>query len=177
MPEQAENKADMAQSWHLDKASLPCLSASNNANIRRVRQRIEELSSQSEFAGWTFPEVEAKSTRLKPFAAYLRKARCRSAAGTEKQRLMGSQPARMAAVANPAPSVLRFDRLSAARVTASPYQLQPFVKRENKKCLDGRCTMTKIKATILKAVMLKMGGDLHWASIPPRHPLCHMGLL
>ena len=29
-------------------------------SIRRVRQRIEELSSRSEFAGWTFPGGEAK---------------------------------------------------------------------------------------------------------------------
>ena len=33
---------------------------SGNANIRRVRQRIEELSNRSEFAGWTFPGGEAK---------------------------------------------------------------------------------------------------------------------
>ena len=62
-PEQAEKlKADMAQSWHLDKSKpYPAyLLSNNNANIRRVRQRIEELSSRSEFAGWTFPGGEAK---------------------------------------------------------------------------------------------------------------------
>lgn len=67
-PEQAEKlKADMAQSWHLDKSKpYPAyLLSNNNANIRRVRQRIEELSNRSEFAGWTFPGGEAKSTRLK----------------------------------------------------------------------------------------------------------------
>ena len=45
-PEQAEKlKADMAQSWHLDKSKpYPAyLLSNNNANIRRVRQRIEEL--------------------------------------------------------------------------------------------------------------------------------------
>ena len=62
-PEQAEKlKADMAQSWHLDKSKpYPAyLLSNNNANIRRVRQRIEELSNRSEFAGWTFPGGEAK---------------------------------------------------------------------------------------------------------------------
>lgn len=77
-PEQAEKlKADMAQSWHLDKSKpYPAyLLSNNNANIRRVRQRIEELSSRSEFAGWTFPGGEAKSTSLKIVCSlFLRKS-------------------------------------------------------------------------------------------------------
>ena len=49
--------------------------SNNNANIRRVRQRIEELSSRSEFAGWTFPGGDAKSTRLKTVCSlFLRKS-------------------------------------------------------------------------------------------------------
>jgi len=52
----------MAQSgpWKKRKPSPAYLLSNNNANIRRVRQRIEELSSRSEFAGWTFPGGEAK---------------------------------------------------------------------------------------------------------------------
>ena len=34
--------------------------ANNNANIRRVRQRIDDLKNRSEFVGWTFPGGEAK---------------------------------------------------------------------------------------------------------------------
>ncbi len=67
-PEQAEKlKADMAQSWHLDKSKpYPAyLLSNNNANIRRVRQRIEELSNRSELQAGHSPEARQKSTRLK----------------------------------------------------------------------------------------------------------------
>lgn len=60
--EQAEQlKASMSRDWR--KAPVPYPSywlSNNNANIRRVRQRINDLKSRSEFVGWTFPGGEAK---------------------------------------------------------------------------------------------------------------------
>ena len=60
--EQAEKvKAAMSQDWRKDPVPFPSyLLTNNNANIRRVRQRIEELSHKAEFVGWTFPGGEAK---------------------------------------------------------------------------------------------------------------------
>lgn len=54
-------KADMSRDWRKDPVPFPSyLLTNNNANMRRVRQRIEELSNRSEFAGWAFPGGEAK---------------------------------------------------------------------------------------------------------------------
>lgn len=50
-------KADMASSWHYGKAPyLPWQLSNNNAEIRRVKQRIEELSHRAEatYTGWEF---------------------------------------------------------------------------------------------------------------------------
>lgn len=50
-------KADMASSWHYGKAPyLPWQLSNNNAEIRRVKQRIGELSHRAEatYTGWEF---------------------------------------------------------------------------------------------------------------------------
>lgn len=60
--EQAETlKASMSRDWRKDPVPFSSYSLSNNnANIHRVRQRIDELKRRPDFAGWTFPGGEAK---------------------------------------------------------------------------------------------------------------------
>lgn len=54
-------KAAMSQDWRKGPVPFPSYPlTNNNANIRRVRQRIEELSHKAEFVRWTFPGGEAK---------------------------------------------------------------------------------------------------------------------
>jgi hypothetical protein len=138
-PEQAEKlKADMAQSWHLDKSKpYPAyLLSNNNANIRRVRQRIEELSSRSEFAGWTFPGGEAKineaENRLQLIFEEKPDADQRQELKSNGFKWAPSQGAWQRQLnQNAIRAAARIDFLRPEDGT-SPYQLQPFVKRENK---------------------------------------------
>ena len=54
-------QSSMANDWRKDPVPYPSfLLTNNNANIRRVRQRIDDLKNRSEFVGWTFPGGEAK---------------------------------------------------------------------------------------------------------------------
>ena len=74
-PENLENlKADMASGWHYEKKPFQSWELSNNnAEIRRVRQRLESLTRANEVAyvGWEFDggHVEAKreQSRLQVF--------------------------------------------------------------------------------------------------------------
>ena len=55
-------KASMARDWRKDPVPFSSYAlTNNNANIHRVRQRIEELKNRSEFAGWTFPGGRAEA--------------------------------------------------------------------------------------------------------------------
>ena len=138
-PEQAEKlKADMAQSWHLDKSKpySAYLLSNNNANIRRVRQRIEELSNRSEFAGWTFPGGEAKineaENRLQLIFEEKPDADQRQELKSNGFKWAPSQGAWQRQLnQNAIRAAARIDFLRPEDGT-SPYQLQPFVKRENK---------------------------------------------
>ena len=66
-PEQIEKlKADMAQSWHIDPKPFASWALSNNnAEIRRVKERIASLTRQKEvgYVGWEFDggKVEANT--------------------------------------------------------------------------------------------------------------------
>ena len=66
-PENIENlKADMASGWHYEKKPFQIWELSNNnAEIRRVRQRIESLTRASEVAyvGWEFDGGHVEANR------------------------------------------------------------------------------------------------------------------
>lgn len=66
-PENIENlKADMASGWHYEKKPFQSWELSNNnAEIRRVRQRIESLTRASEVAyvGWKFDGGHVEANR------------------------------------------------------------------------------------------------------------------
>ena len=74
-PENIENlKADMASGWHYEKKPFQSWELSNNnAEIRRVRQRIESLTRANEVAyvGWEFDgghvEANREQSRLQVF--------------------------------------------------------------------------------------------------------------
>ena len=110
--------------------------SNNNANIRRVRQRIEELSSRSELAGWTFPGGEAKineaENRLQLIFEEKPDADQRQELKSNGFKWAPSQGAWQRQLnQNAIRAAARIDFLRPEDGT-SPYQLQPFVKRENK---------------------------------------------
>lgn len=68
----AELQASMARDWRKDPVPYPSFYLSNNnANIRRIEQRIHELKNRPEFAGWEFPggraEINQDENRLQLF--------------------------------------------------------------------------------------------------------------
>ena len=70
--ESAKLQASMARDWRKDPVPYPSFHLSNNnANIRRVEQRISDLKNRSEFAGWEFPggraEINEGENRLQLF--------------------------------------------------------------------------------------------------------------
>lgn len=71
--EQIENlKASMENDWRKEPVPYPAyLLSNNNQNMRRVRQRIEELQSRPDFTGWDFEggraEANIEENRLQLF--------------------------------------------------------------------------------------------------------------
>lgn len=68
----AELQASMARDWRKAPVPFPSFHLSNNnANIRRVEQRIDDLKNRSEFSGWEFPggraEINQDENRLQLF--------------------------------------------------------------------------------------------------------------
>ena len=61
-PDMAEElRASMGRDWRKDPVPYPSFHlTNNNANIRRVQQRIDDLKNRGEFVGWTFPGGDAK---------------------------------------------------------------------------------------------------------------------
>ena len=136
--EQVEKvKASMSQDWRKDPVPFPSyLLTNNNANIRRVRQRIEELSNRSEFVGWTFPGGEAKvneaENRLQLIFVEKPDADTRQALKSEAFKWAPSQGAWQRQLnQNAIRAAARLDFLR-PEDGKSPYQLQPFAKRAEK---------------------------------------------
>ena len=136
--EQVEKvKASMSQDWRKDPVPFPSyLLTNNNANIRRVRQRIEELSHKTEFVGWTFPGGEAKvneaENRLQLIFADKPDADTRQALKSEGFKWAPSQGAWQRQLnQNAIRAAARLDFLR-PEDGKSPYQLQPFAKRAEK---------------------------------------------
>ena len=136
--EQVEKvKASMSQDWRKDPVPFPSyLLTNNNANIRRVRQRIEELSHKAEFVGWTFPGGEAKvneaENRLQLIFADKPDADTRQALKSEGFKWAPSQGAWQRQLnQNAIRAAARLDFLR-PEDGKSPYQLQPFAKRADK---------------------------------------------
>jgi hypothetical protein len=130
-------KASMSQDWRKDPVPFPSyLLTNNNANIRRVRQRIEELSNRSEFVGWTFPGGEAKvneaENRLQLIFEDKPDADTRQALKSEGFKWAPSQGAWQRQLnQNAIRAAARLDFLR-PEDGKSPYQLQPFAKRAGK---------------------------------------------
>lgn len=130
-------KADMSRDWRKDPVPFPSyLLTNNNANMRRVRQRIEELSNRSEFAGWTFPGGEAKineaENRLQLLFDEKPDADQRQAlkqVGFKWAPSQGAWQRQLNENAIRAAARLDFLRPEDGK---SPYQLQPFAKRTDK---------------------------------------------
>ena len=136
--EQVEKvKASMSQDWRKDPVPFPSyLLTNNNANIRRVRQRIEELSHKTEFVGWTFPGGEAKvneaENRLQLIFEDKPDADTRQALKSEGFKWAPSQGAWQRQLnQNAIRAAARLDFLR-PEDGKSPYQLQPFAKRAEK---------------------------------------------
>ena len=136
--EQVEKvKASMSQDWRKDPVPFPSyLLTNNNANIRRVRQRIEELSHKAEFVGWTFPGGEAKvneaENRLQLIFEEKPDADTRQALKSEGFKWAPSQGAWQRQLnQNAIRAAARLDFLR-PEDGKSTYQLQPFAKRAEK---------------------------------------------
>ena len=136
--EQVEKvKASMSQDWRKDPVPFPSyLLTNNNTNIRRVRQRIEDLSHKAEFVGWTFPGGEAKvneaENRLQLIFADKPDADTRQALKSEGFKWAPSQGAWQRQLnQNAIRAAARLDFLR-PEDGKSPYQLQPFAKRAEK---------------------------------------------
>ena len=136
--EQVEKvKASMSQDWRKDPVPFPSyLLTNNNANIRRVRQRIEELSHKAEFVGWTFPGGEAKvneaENRLQLIFEDKPDVDTRQALKSEGFKWAPSQGAWQRQLnQNAIRAAARLDFLR-PEDGKSLYQLQPFAKRAEK---------------------------------------------
>ena len=68
----AKLRASMERDWRKDPVPYPSFHLSNNnANIRRVQQRIDDLKNWGDFVGWEFPggkaEINEGENRLQLF--------------------------------------------------------------------------------------------------------------
>lgn len=132
-----ELQASMSRDWR--KNPVPFSSASlsnNNANIRRVRQRVDDLKNRSEFAGWAFPGGEAKINEAENRLQLLFEEK----PSEEQRRALKSEGFKWAPSQGAWQRQLNQNAIrAAARIDflrpedgQSPYQLQPFARRAEK---------------------------------------------
>lgn len=138
-------QSSMASDWRKNPVPYPSyLLTNNNANIRRTRQRIEDLKSQSEYAGWAFPggraEINEGENRLqlffeeKPSEEQRRELKSNGFKWAPSQGAWQRQLTKNAIYAAGRMEFLRPED------GQSPYQLQPFARKTEK---DNRETDEK----------------------------------
>lgn len=127
----------MASDWRKNPVPYPSyLLTNNNANICRTRQRIEDLKSQSEYAGWAFPggqaEINEGENRLqlffkeKPSEEQRRELKSNGFKWAPSQGAWQRQLTKNAIYAAGRMEFLRPED------GQSPYQLQPFARKTEK---------------------------------------------
>ena len=130
-------QSSMASDWRKNPVPYPSyLLTNNNANIRRTRQRIEDLKSQSEYAGWAFPrgraEINEGENRLqlffeeKPSEEQRRELKSNGFKWAPSQ---GAWQRQLTKNAIYAAGRIEFLRPEDGQ---SPYQLQPFARKTEK---------------------------------------------
>lgn len=130
-------QSSMASDWRKNPVPYPSyLLTNNNANIRRTRQRIEDLKSQSEYAGWAFPggraEINEGENRLqlffeeKPSEEQRRELKSNGFKWAPSQGAWQRQLTKNAIYAAGRMEFLRPED------GQSPYQLQPFARKTEK---------------------------------------------
>ena len=130
-------QSSMASDWRKNPVPYPSyLLTNNNANIRRTRQRIEDLKSQSEYAGWAFPggraEINEGENRLqlffeeKPSEEQRRELKSNGFKWAPSQGAWQRQLTKNAIYAAGRMEFLRPED------GQSPYQIQPFARKTEK---------------------------------------------
>lgn len=125
----------MERDWRKDPAPYPSFHLSNNnANIRRVQQRIDDLKNRGDFVGWEFPggraEINEGENRLqlffdeKPAEEQRRELKNNGFKWAPSQGAWQRQLNRNAIFAAGRMDFLR------TKDGQSPVQLQPFTRRE-----------------------------------------------
>ena len=130
-------QSSMASDWRKDPVPYPSyLLTNNNANIRRTRQRIDDLKNQSEYVGWAFPGGEAKineaENRLQLFFEEKPSEEQRRELKSNGFKWAPSQGAWQRQLTKNA--IYSAGRMEFLRPEGgqNPYQLQPFARKENK---------------------------------------------
>ena len=130
-------KASMARDWRKNPVPFSSYAlTSNNANIHRVRQRIDDLKNRSDFVGWSFPGGEAKineaENRLQLLFEDKPPEEQRQSLKREGFKWAPSQGAWQRQLnQNAICAAARLDFLR-PEDGKSPYQLQPFARRADK---------------------------------------------